>query len=301
MKTIYLALTIDLDPDNFDTSVFGLKKEMSWRGIDEGLPIFLKKIGGLKDSFGCEPKITWFVRADKELFDIYGNYNYLFNRYSDFLNSRIKIGDEIGWHPHENKLGNLIASYEAVKTINRNFSSVRVGNSFHSNEFMSAFSKWGFKVDGTALSGRARNDKERFLDWRGTPEMPYFPSIEDYRLFGKEHHKILEVPFSMIKTQSYADKNAINRYLNLSYEHDLIKNSLCDLISKEQLLISIVHPSELLKNESKHPIISFDIDTSVKNLNFILKEAGVRGKKVKFITMGEIAELVKQKAISCAE
>ncbi|MFH0804176.1 MAG: hypothetical protein V1896_01065 [Candidatus Zambryskibacteria bacterium] len=301
MQTIYLTLTVDLDPDNFDASIFGKVDKMSWKGIDEGLPPFLEKIENLKDSFGSKPLITWFVRADKELFDVYGDYNYLLGRYSDFLNRRLKAGDEIGWHPHENKMKDLISAHEALKPIDKNFVSVRVGNSFHNNDFMHAFSKWGFKVDSTALPGRIRSDKERILDWRETPEKPYFPSASDYRLSGGDSSEILEVPFSMIETQSSEDQKPIKRYLNLSYEHNLIQNSLRSLIAEKQLLVSIVHPSELLDKQPKHSIIAFGTDIATKNLAFILKEAETYDKKIKFTTMKETGELVNQKIISYAK
>jgi hypothetical protein len=301
MKTIYLTLTIDLDPDNFDASVFGKADKMSWKGIDEGLPPFLEKIENFNDSYGGKPKVTWFVRADKELFDVYGDYNYLFARYSIFLNRQLKAGDEIGWHPHENKMENLVSAHEALKPIDKKFVSVRVGNSFHSNDFMSAFSKWGFEIDSTALPGRIRNDSERVLDWQDTPEEPYFPSASDYRLPGGDAGKIMEIPFSMIKTRSSKDPNPLKRYLNLSYSHDLIKDSLRDLITEKQLLVTIVHPSELLENQPEHPLISFGAGMAAKNLDFILKEAKAQGKKIKFATMEEVGELVKQKIISYAK
>lgn len=301
MQTIYLALTVDLDPDNFDDSIFGLSNKLTWRGIDEGLPEFLEKIHEIKDSFGHGPLFTWFVRADRELLDVYGDYNYLFTRYFDFLKKRQDEGDEIGWHPHEKDFDNLQPSYNALEKTDRKFVSVRVGNSFHSNNFMDFFSKCGFKVDGTALPGRVRNDKERVLDWQGTPEKPYFPSVHDYRLVGGDKcHQILEVPFSMLETQSNKDSKPIKRYLNLSYKHELIRNALLDSILDKDLLVAIIHPSELLKNELKHPIISFDINTVIKNLEFILGQAAVQEKKIKFITMKEVWELVKQNNISHA-
>ena len=68
------------------------------------------------------------------------------------------------------------------------------------------------------------------------------------------------------------------------------------LIESKNLLVTILHPSELLTQEKEHPLLSFDIATVKKNLEFIMEEAHKCGKKVEYVTVAKIRELEKQGA-----
>jgi hypothetical protein len=296
-NVIYVANTVDIDPDNFDSSIFGDKKVLSWRGIDEGLPELIEKVKELIDTSFQSPKFTWFIRIDNELKNMCGSYGYLLDRYGDFWRKRKNEGDEIAWHPHVNTLEQLRESYDYLKNRGERFFSVRIGEAFHSNAFMAELASYGFAVDSTALPGRARNDRERFFDWQPTPERPYFPSKEDYRVPGDDHFGILEVPMSMVKTKAYYDRCVIRRYFNLSYRHEIIRDSINELINIKDLVVTILHPSELLAQEFTHPLLSFDINTVVKNLQYTLAQAQKLNKVVKYITISEIPALVREEII----
>lgn len=297
MKKIYLAITVDIDPDNSHTWAFGDKKKISWRGVDECLIPLINRTKCLIDDCLQSPKFTWFVRADSELNNIYGCYSYLFEKYKNIWRECEKRGDEIGWHPHISTLQELIDSYHGIKGLHQRLYSVRIGNAFHSNSLMVQLASYKFIVDSTALPGRVKFDKESVFNWAGTPSEPYFPSIYDYRIPGDEHLDILEIPFSMIDIQSSYDKKAVSRYLNLSYRHEIIKNAVCDLAKIKNFLVTILHPSELLEREFVHPLLSFDMNEVVRNLRYIIDQIHKHGRTVEYITMTRLAKLIKEKRI----
>lgn len=300
MEKIYIAMTVDVDPDNFDPSIFGDKKALSWKGVNECFIDLIENTKNLRDDLGQGPKFTWFVRADTELKDIYDSHIYLFEKYSSFWKGRVSKGNEIGWHPHVDNLEQLKESFNALNKIGQKFSSVRIGHGFHSNSFMAELASYGFVVDSSALPGRFKNDRNMVFDWLNTPPKPYFPSMDDYRVPGNEHLDILEVPFSMVDTKVEYDKEIVKRYLNLSYRHEIIRNSIAGLIENENLLVTILHPSELLKEKLNHPLLSFNINTVVENLRYILEEANKNKKTIEYVTISEIFKLVKQGIIENA-
>lgn len=287
MEKLFIALTVDADPDNFDASVFGRKAKLSWRGIEQGIADFLKR-------FKVAPRITWFVRCDTELFDNYGTYGYLFERFADFWRERDAVGDEIAWHPHEADIRGLKASYAHFRKIYPAASSVRIGNAFHSDAFMEQLNSWGFRVDSTAMPGRKRNDTERILDWSISPHRPYYPSVNDYRTPGGRNLRILEVPMSMIPIKVAYDAVPVLRYINLGFHSEALKPWLPDYIRANSLLVLNLHPSELLPAGKKHALLSFDPAVAVRNLKFIVSEAEKAGKKAQFICLKDVPKLVKK-------
>ena len=88
---LYVATTIDVESGFFDTNLFSDKNrgDLEWRGIEEGIPLLVKTLRGYQDSFGNSLKLTWFVRADNQLRDIYGDAAYLLKRYKHIWKTRL--------------------------------------------------------------------------------------------------------------------------------------------------------------------------------------------------------------------
>ncbi len=293
-QKIYISLTVDVDPDNFDESVFGKKGHLTFKGVEEGLKILLERTNNLMDDFGQRPRFTWFIRCDPELNAEFGTYTYLFEKYSKLWNERKVKKDEIAWHPHVTSLEELEKSFQALTGLREGLHSVRIGNAYQSNSLMSALAQMGFLVDSTALPGRYRKDEFRVLDWSITPQKPYYSSLHDYRVPSEEHLSILEVPMSMIETKVDYDKAPVKRYVNLSFRHELMEKSLSRFIEQEDLLVTNLHPSEVLSQPNSHPLLSFDIKQVLQNLRYIIIEAHRYRKAVQFVTMVQVSELVKQ-------
>ncbi len=291
-KCFNLILTFDVC-SNFDR-------------IEDAVFLILKELRGIGDSFGEEIKFTWFVRADSQLKTIYGGATYLLERYNSLWKDLKSGGDEIGWHPHIYRLDggkwklerrddylekNLVESYEAVIKY-FNITSARVGESFHSNRSMNVLDKLGIKVDSTALPDRKRNDNERFFNWIGTPEHPYHPSKNDYRTPGADELSILEVPMSTIRMKTSYDVTPLNRYLNLSFYNNLMKEGIKELVKNKDIVVTITHPYEVLPlYPKKHPLISFNIHEAKKNLFNIIKECNEINRPYKFITISEVPNI----------
>lgn len=301
-----IALTIDVDSDFFDSSLSRNKKgELQWNGIETGIPLLVEMFKKYRDSFGNPVKITWFVRVDNQIKEIYKNAAYLLIKYRRLWETFEKRGDEIGWHPHLYRKSegkwiqetrptyikqDLQESYKAMTESGFSPICSRIGEAFQSNEIMVELFKLGIRIDSTAMPGRVRIDEQRNIDWKGTPSSPYYPSATDYRIHGKENDRIgiLEVPMSMIETRTEYDKKSLERYVDLSFRNHIMKDGLEAHIRDNNHLVSILHPSTILHiYDINHPLVSYNIAEVEKNLNTIISNCNILEKRIQFINISE--------------
>lgn len=306
---LYLVTSVDIDEDNFDKFVFPTSKKITWKGVEKGIPIILHGLKNYKDSFGEQVKFSWFVRCDKQLEILYGSSTYLFKKFQKLWEDRKSEGDEIAWHPHlydhdanilnnERQLLEDMRKYFILASSNGFcINTSRIGRAFCSNAIMRTLYEIGIKVDSTAIPGRKRKDEFNMIDWKTTPQNPFFPSETDYRIPGDVHVDLLEVPMSMIKTNVSYDNYPVKRYVNLAFKNSVIKDSLCEYVRRNNLLVIIMHPSEVIR-QMDHPLFSFDINEVKRNLDTIVSECGKLRKSIKFITMIEVLNLVGQGLIN---
>ena len=307
---MYIVLTFDIDNDHYFGESGSLvdKDILSWKGIEEGVPLILEAIKDCEDKFGTKIKKTWFVRADNQLKDIYGDTGYLLKRYFALWRKQMIEGDEIGLHLHiyqkstDNKwiqetrpeylIKKIREGYDAMKENNFKPLSSRIGEAYMSNEIVSTLNKLGIKIDSTAMPGRVRKDAKFQLDWLGTSQLPYHPSKDDYRVPGENQLNLLEVPMSMIYTKVKYDVRPLKRYVNLSFYNDVMKDGLRKYIREYKLLVIITHPFEVLHSmynkDKKHPLISFNIGEIKKNIDFIISECKNAGKEYMFIRLSDL-------------
>ncbi len=310
-RNLYLVVSVDIDEDSFDKNLFPGSHGVTWKGVDEGVPKILQSLKGYRDSSGEQIKYTWFVRCDKQLENLYGDPAYLFKRFQVIWKESKTRGDEIAWHfhayDHEPNIVNnekqlvkdLKECFLSSKSDSLNISASRVGRAFCSNGIIEALDEVGLKVDSTALPGRERKDELNSLDWEITPQLPFFPSLNDYRVPGNEHVDLLEVPMSMIETMAPYDSHPIKRYANLTFKNSIIGESLCKYIKENDLLVTIMHPSELIP-QREHPLLSFNVNEVRKNLDTIQLECERIGKSIKFITITEVLNLLEHGLINLA-
>jgi len=286
MTAINLLFTVDVENDG--VAIHNERNRLSWNAIST-IPI-------IKDIFDSHKlRVSWFVRADNQLWEIYGTSAYLLIKHDSLWNDLKGSGDEIGWHPHlyqwsentnsyvvdidnERCVQKLTDTYSELHAKGFNYTSVRIGEAFHNNNMMKTISNLGLKIDSTAIPGRKRQDSARFFDWEITPNEPYHPSKEDYRVPSTQDYlPILEVPMTTIPIKASYDKESLRRYINLSYHHSLFKSGFdayLDTIQKqekEQAFITIIlHPDEVNNERNEHPLYSFSITEINKNIEYII-------------------------------
>lgn len=300
-----IAVTFDLDHDlsTVTQSPEESRNRLEWRGLDIGIGLIEEELRVFKDSFNGQIKFTWFVRADNQLEHIYGSPYYLFDYLDRTITCLEDAGDEIAWHPHIYKLHkgtwflnkdtwsqreNLIRTYELISK-KRKFYSVRLGETYCTNTIMETLAELGLKVDSSALPGRKRVDDLKTFDWCGTPQLPYYPSVKDYRIPALPCTKILEVPISMLNIKTNYDERALARYLNIAFHTDLIEPSLEDLIQHATYIVTISHPSEFMP-DYKNGLLSGSIISGKSNLQLILETCRKLSKPYKFVTIKEFEE-----------
>ncbi len=310
-EDLYIVISIDTDEDAYDKVVFQDTGTVTWKGVEEGIPTIVRELEGYTDSHGHAIRYTWFVRCDKQLEALFGDPAYLFGRYQALWKQRGSRGDEVAWHPHlyEHDLtvlhdelrliDDLRECFHAARSTGFPITTSRMGRAFCSNGLVRTLEDLGLQIDSTALPGRKRTDQYNAIDWENTPQHPYHPSKRDYRVPGTEALRLLEVPMSMIETKATYDAHPLRRYVNLTFKNDVVRDSLRKYLGTSDLLVTIMHPAEVLPIQ-RHPLLSFTIDDVKRNLDTILEECSARGKAARFITMREAATLAAKGLIHVA-
>jgi hypothetical protein len=221
VRTVYVVLSCDTDPDRRGFLPGVPAGTLTWRGMTEGIPALKSLLRDVKDSRGREPVFTWLLRADEQVRSVHGDYGWVARAHGAFLRTLEEGGDELGWHPHfwrrdrDNgpwfqEVADVDWQVNMLHTAHRDFvaalervpRTVRMGWSYHNNRTYGLLETLRVVIDCSALPGyrtlmgrRARG--ENLFDWRPTPRTPFRPSREDYRrpARGSEgSFPVLEVP-----------------------------------------------------------------------------------------------------------
>jgi len=255
----------------------------------------ISKIINQKISPFCKPKISWLISDNKLLLE----------KFLNIRNSVVMNYDEIGMHCMISYFNNLryckkhvIENYiETSMNLFEDFSlnptSSRIMGCAASNDLISVLSNSGFKVDSSAIPKRCRTKTIEF-DWLSTPPTPYFPSLIDYRIPAKKtsrSHKILEVPLSTMKTQTSYDKFPVLRYFDLCFNQKIITENIEEVIMRNKILVTIIHPNQLLPKTKKCELYSKDTTEFAENLSRMTKIFEKFNKKIECLTLSEIQKL----------
>lgn len=307
-KILPMVLSVDIDPDHYDPSISRITADssMSWRGLEQGVPQF-KELLSTHTSF-ADIKVTWFIRVDDQIGNAYGYEGYLLTEKQSLWKELSTQGDELALHVHlyKEEAGSWIQdedptaldaqlrrSIKAMKSAGINPTSSRIGDSYHSNSIAASLDNIGISVDSSSLPGRIRKDSARLIDWSSTPRDPYHPSYEDYRSPGNPCRNILQIPMSMVKTQTSYDKEPLDRYVELSFRPEIIRDGLRDLITNATLLVTVLHPSGILNDliQSEHQLIAFKPDAIIQNLEAIFDVASECNRVIQSVTMADAGKL----------
>jgi len=221
-RTVYVVIGCDVDPDR--AGLLDVPPgQLTWRGATEGLPAVKQAVRGLTDSRGHAPVFTWFLRADDQVRQLCGAYEWFARAHEPLLRTLQESGDELAWHPHfwrrADRNGTWVqetddvawqldmlarAHAELVATFRGPLRSTRMGWGYHNDRTVQALAELGITVDLSAVPGfrtlQRSVRRENLFDWSITPRVPYRPSRADYRrpAQGQEQASpLLEVPGSV--------------------------------------------------------------------------------------------------------
>ncbi len=294
-----LVFTVDVDNDGVEKDE---RTSLTWNSISQ--------IPSIRDIYSNHGAcLTWFVRADNQLHEVYGTAAHLLLRHADLWREVEAQGDELAWHPHLYRWSRSQARYvnerdpatcvERLTAIDEElrqegfvFSSVRIGEAFHCNETMAAVERLGMRVDSTAIPGRKRDDHSRVFDWSVTPNAPYFPARCDYRIPGTPTLEILEVPMTTVPLQAPYDSAPLPRYVNPAYRHmafkTMVDRYLTADVNVDTVLVTILHPDEVVPRAEEHPLYGFSLDDLRRNLAYLFESLERRGIEYRILRMKDL-------------
>ncbi len=295
-QKLALFLTIDVGPAGA-TLGEGHTDSGEWTRTADGLEILSDIFRSTEDIFGLKIAPTWFFRADRLIAAQFGDRFSIFKKFYDFVHRMILQGHEVGWMPQVySSLQHIMIDYEDLSITHGVLvkegiypRSVRMGDCFHDNTTMKNLNDLKIQFDSSAVPGRIKEDSGWRMNWMGTPEEAYYPSLKDYRKPGIPHLNILEVPISVLPIKAPYDSAPLLRYLNPCMYRGFLWQNLPRLINSNSYLICILHPDEVvpIRGGIGHPLVAYSIDELRFNLHQLIKLSGIYGRTVTFHTIEE--------------
>jgi hypothetical protein len=273
-----LILSIDIDNDFISTP--RNVKELSWNGLNYGLPLLLKSIDNLAIELKKIFKITIFCRADWQIKTMMGSSTWVFEKTREVIDKPNLQGTLIDyqWHPHLYTFKNDIWSftldsteqcqqleetYSDLFSAGLNISCSRIGECFFSDTILCTLEQLNIAVDSTALPGRDLG----YVDWTSAQRSIFYPQVSVEGTITKS--TLLEVPFSMISILAPYDEIARERYLNIIYQNKYVSKAIKNYSG--EYIVTIAHPYEILPllGNEKHQLLG-DEQSAVKNIQQII-------------------------------
>ncbi len=321
-RELFVVIGCDTDPSKEPQSleIDDKTKIVVWDNAIRGVLNVKGVLERYEDDFGNHPKVTWFLRSDWQMNEIYNDWCWPANRYLSTWRKFEKDGDEIGWHPHLWRWSRdrewyqevvdsewikmcLINGYDSLSRLFDIF-SVRMGWDFHSNITMNAIDGLGIKVDLSALPGirNARfENRHNIYDWSLSPEFPYHPSKNNYQCSGADFLNILELPVTCCRVPFWLwfVKSIVTRNLRRRYEAEIakhpcffvpnIKKSL-QAISQHgpAFLVCYFHPNETLEKG-----MLFSLQNFQSNLDSIRKITKEYKTLVHYVTANQATRIAQ--------
>ena len=264
-----LVLTIDVDMVDYSSM-------SNWKEFDE-LEVAFSRIQKALVEFP-NVKTTWFIRIDSQIEAHFGSSLYVFDKHASKLNWLLENGHSLGWHHHcykqeqgrwvqEDSLSKNIEDVQRYGELARKqgLSVSRMGWGYMSNEIISTLEKLGFRADSTAIPRPNYPWEKNSKDWSTTPSLPYFPSVDDYRIpaSGGRACSILEIPMSVAYVPAPGDTVKMMRYVNPAYDLVVFEQALSELKNLGPDVL-IMHPYEIFLERNDHAL--FESNSFEKNL-----------------------------------
>jgi hypothetical protein len=284
---ILLVLSVDIFFDQVDAYI---KNGYSLRNL-ELLPKIADVINQTLETY-CQPKICWLVSDDKRILE----------KFVEKKDAIVNSTDEVGLHCLISKMFDIDKATEfeiwnyvenSIKLMNDyglNPLSTRMAGCALNNKLLFALQKNGIKVDSSALPKRKRDEVIRF-DWSSTDSIPYFPSLEDYRISDIDKskcYKVLEVPLTTISTKTSYDRKPLRRYLDLCFKPEIISREIRNVVQQNDIVVTIIHPMQLLDQENKNELFGNGLEDFRTNLSALINSCNDFKRKIKCVSMRDL-------------
>ncbi|MFQ5723829.1 MAG: hypothetical protein ACE5G6_05000 [Terriglobia bacterium] len=226
-RQLLIHLCIDIEPakKRFGGSGFDTRETSYWGFREVLFPFVAAFRERFQADLGRPLRFNWFVRADPQIGEIYGQPTWALETFRAELEQLAAAGDEIGLHMHSWRWDNRRqAWYEEVKdsawlegclaTGLEAFHQARgstpfayhAGFEYLNNLLVRLLEQAGVKLAVAPMPGlRSRglhvegSGRAFFFDWRRAPRHPYFPWRSDYQRPGPDAANVLMVPNTIVR------------------------------------------------------------------------------------------------------
>lgn len=262
MKTIYVAIGIDCDPDR-DTY-----PDLTFRGIDN-----IPKLFEIPDV-----KWTFNIRADSQSSICPKKYRYLWG-------IAVAHGCELAWHLHY--YDGVDVSIAAAQAVNWTPQTVHMGWTFQNEYSIKRLYEIGVRNDYSPLPGLANGDEFNWLDWPMRPKL---------------WHGVRMIPAYTFPNRILSRRFEGNRVMLTTCTHPFLYHQLIKswFASGLDFFVSYFHVDEIisaLPDWRKH-LYSFPY--LVSNIRYFKKMAEQNDCEIKWVTINQLAEVLFDENNSCS-
>lgn len=265
-----------------------------WARTEAGIGALQEAFKDFGDRHEMGVPATWFLRADRLVTQQFGDPIHVIRMFSRLGGMPERDRDEIGWMPQvyegdrpEVFYDDLSQIYEKIGAVGPLPRSVRMGDCFHDNRTMKIISELGVRVDSSAVPGRQKSDGGWRMNWIGTPERAFHPSMEDYRTPGSSRLEVLEVPLSVSPLAAPYDSAPLLRYLNPCMRREYFLEGIQRLLLSSDYLVMVLHPDEVVpgRPQERHPLVAYSVDEVAANLDDLMRRAILLDRVISFHTL----------------
>ena len=306
LKTHAIALTIDCDADG-PAGSNPAPDRSTWHALDR----LLRDADRLRSIDGNRERVplTWFVRADDAVRAACGHTNGLFHRFEGAWRAAQSLDDEIGWHPHllawvqgdihgcresSQACDQLRRTWDSLQSLPYGFRSFRNGDAWHTADTLRTVEGFGITCDSSAVPGRRGPDGHP-RDWRGAPNIPYFPSSDSPCSPGGARD-LLEIPMTTWWLQGPDETVPRLRYMNPAFHPRCFRQAVEALLRETEdqtiapVSTMVFHPFEVLRDAPAQGLIAQSLAALIENVQWFAQALRRRGIHVSFVTLTQISE-----------
>lgn len=297
-EEVYLTISIDTECDH--DSSWTRSKPLTFNSINKGLPEVLQPAFS---SVNAVPTylLTVEVMEDEEssatLAGLKGDYEYGTHLHAAFIEPEKKFHDYAGVDSPDfqcsyapdieyQKLENLTALFE--KKFGYRPTSFRAGRYGANGHSLNALERLGYRVDTSATPYLAWEEPNARVDFRKSPEQPFFPKpntiIEPGPL-----RSILEVPVTMKPRLLRGPRWFRPWFSSVEQMKNIVRYQLKKHRSERQVVLNMMfHSMEIIPKATPYPQSNEDVLRFVDDMTTVLDWCG--GMGVKFCGLSDLYE-----------